>query len=126
MTTFAQYGLLIIMSVFLVFHFCVLLKVIPNHMVWGGRLKSDKEMYLFETVSIIINIFFIFIVLIKSDLIFVEFPDMILTIILWIIFGVFLLNTLGNIVSKDKLEKMLFTPVTLILSVLSLILALSN
>lgn len=58
MLIIAQYGLLIILSIFLVFHCLILCKIIPYNILWGGRLKSDIEMYRFETVSILINCFF--------------------------------------------------------------------
>ncbi|MFM8834026.1 MAG: hypothetical protein ACKOEV_10420, partial [Cytophagales bacterium] len=44
----------------LVFHLLIVIKVIPYAITWGGRLKTDSEMYLFETVSIGMNLFFIF------------------------------------------------------------------
>ena len=52
MVNIAQYGLVLILSVLLVFHFLILLKIVPYNIIWGGRLKSNKEMYRFETVSI--------------------------------------------------------------------------
>ncbi len=41
------------------FHFLILLKIIPYDITWGGRLKSDEEMFVFETISIIVNLFFV-------------------------------------------------------------------
>lgn len=43
MINIAQVGLLILLSMFLVLHFIILIKLIPYNLVWGGRLKSDKE-----------------------------------------------------------------------------------
>jgi cellulose synthase/poly-beta-1,6-N-acetylglucosamine synthase-like glycosyltransferase len=60
MVDFAQYGILIILSFLLVLHFCIILKIIPGKIVWGNRLKSDKEMYRFEIVSIILIYSFCF------------------------------------------------------------------
>lgn len=126
MIYFAQYVLLIILCVILVLHICILLKVIPYKIVWGGRLKSDAEMYRFETVSILINLIFLFIILVQSHYLTIDFPKKIMTIILWIMTALFTLNTFGNLMSKNKLEKRLFTPITIILTIFSLILALTN
>lgn len=126
MINFAQYGLIIILSVFLVFHFLIVLKIIPYSIVWGGRLKSDKKMYRFETVSISINLFFLLIILIQSSFLAIYFPRKIMTIILWIMTALFLLNTFGNAISKNKIEQRLFTPITILLTIFSLILALTN
>jgi hypothetical protein len=75
MISFAQYGLIIILAFFLVLHLLILLKVIPYNIVWGGRLKSVKEMYRFEIVSIIVNLLFLFIILIQSSIIAIDFPQ---------------------------------------------------
>lgn len=126
MINFAQYGLIIILSAFLVFHFLIILKIIPYSVVWGGRLKSDKEMYRFETVSISINLFFLLIILVQSSFLAIDFPRKIMTIILWIMTALFLFNTFGNAISKNRIEQKLFTSITILLTIFSLILALTN
>lgn len=126
MINFAQYGLIIILSVFLVFHFLIVLKIIPYSIVWGGRLKSDKEMYRLQTVSISINIFFLLIIFVQSNFLAIDFPHKIMTIILWIMTALFLFNTFGNAISKNRIEQKLFTPITILLTLFSLILALTN
>ncbi|SHK16183.1 hypothetical protein SAMN04488028_103203 [Reichenbachiella agariperforans] len=125
MITFSQYGLIIILSFFLVLHVCILTKMIPYKNVWGGRLNSDKEMYQFEIVSILINLFFLFIILVQSEFLSIHFPKSMMTILLWIMTVLFLFNTYGNIISKSKIELWVFTPITIILAVFSLILALT-
>jgi len=42
-----------------IFHLLILVRVIPYEITWGGRLKTVEEMYVFETISILINSFFI-------------------------------------------------------------------
>ena len=126
MVNIAQYGLLIILSIFLGLHILVLLKSIPYNIVWGGRLMSDKEMYRFETVSILINLIFLFIILVHSNYLAIDFPKKIMTLILWIMTAMFAFNTVGNAMSKNKLEQKLFTPITIILTIFSFILALTN
>ena len=126
MVYFAQYGILIILSFFLVLHFCIILKIIPRKIVWGNRLKSDKEMYRFETLSIIINIFFLFSILVHSEIWMINFSKITMSIILWIMTILFAFNTIGNILSKNRLEQRLFAPITILLTVFSLALALST
>jgi hypothetical protein len=79
MVNFAQYGILIILSFLLVLHFCIILKLIPSKIVWGNRLKSDKEMYRFEIISIIINIIFLFSILVHSNVWMINFSKTIKT-----------------------------------------------
>src|SRR5438128_7081908 len=123
MISIAQFGLLILLSLFLLLHFLILLKIIPYRLVWGGRLKTDKEMYRFEVFSILINLLFVTVVLVQASFLVIAIPGKIVTIILWLMTGLFLLNTLGNAMSKNKFEQRLFTPVTIFLTIFSLLLA---
>ncbi len=126
MISIAQFGLLILLSLFLALHFIILLKIIPYNLIWGGRLKSDKEMVRFEIFSILINALFIIVTLVQMHFVTIEIPRKIITYTLWLMTGLFLLNTLGNLTSKNKIEQWLFTPITILLAIFSLILALSN
>jgi hypothetical protein len=126
MISIAQLGLLILLSLFLILHFIILIKLIPYNLVWGGRLKSDKEMYRFEIFSILINSLFVIVILVQGHFLTIEIPNKIITYALWLMTGLFLLNTIGNVTSKNKFEQRLFTPITILLAIFSFILALSN
>ena len=89
----------------ILFHICIILKIIPYNIAWGGRLTNDTEMYVFETISILINIFLSWILLMKSNLLKFKFSDKTVQIILWIFFALFILNTIGNIFAKTDFEK---------------------
>ena len=104
----------------------MLIKIIPYNLVWGGRLKSEKEMVRFEIVSILINSLFVILTLTQMSLLTIDIPKNVITYSLYLMTGLFLLNTLGNVTSKNKLEKILFTPVTILLAIFSLTLALAN
>jgi len=126
MTGTAQYGLLILLCLFLLLHVIILLKIIPYNLIWGGRLKSDTEMYRFEIFSVLITALFIVVILAQANFWIINIPDKIITVALWIMTGLFLLNTWGNAVSKNKIERLVFTPVTIVMAIFSLVLALSN
>jgi hypothetical protein len=96
----------------LVFHFLILIKIIPYDITWGGRIKTDQEMYVFEAFSIMVNSFFIFVLLQKGAFIKPFFGSKTVSIILWVFFGIFALNTLGNLFAKTTFEK-LFVLLTL-------------
>ncbi|MDX1350304.1 MAG: hypothetical protein R3279_08655 [Putridiphycobacter sp.] len=102
---FAIRMMLLILIAVLLFHLSVLLKIIPYEMTWGGRLKSEAEMYVFESVSIVINLFLGFILLIKGQYLTEIMPMKIVNIILWAFFVLFGLNTLGNVIAKTNFEK---------------------
>lgn len=101
----------------IVFHLMIMLKIIPYAVTWGGRLKTDEEMYTFETLSVLINLFFIYIVLQKGAFVKAIFSDKVLNLTLWIFFALFTLNTIGNIVAKTLFEK-IFTIITLLNAIL--------
>lgn len=126
MVNVAQLGLLILLSLFLVLHFIILLKLIPYNLIWSGRLKSDREMYRFEIFSILINSLFVIVILVQGNFLSIDLPNRIITFALWVMTGLFLLNTVGNAISKNEIERRVFTPITIPLAIFSLILALSN
>ena len=100
-----------------IFHLLILVRVIPYEITWGGRLKTVEEMYVFETISILINSFFIFILLQKGEYIRYFWGKKTVTIVLWIFFAIFVLNTIGNVFAKTNFEKY-FAILTLINSIL--------
>lgn len=105
-------ALIIIYSIIIVFHSCILLKIIPYDITWGGRLQSDQEMYIFEITSIAINLFLIWILSMKGNFVTYKFPVKVIHVILWVFVVVFALNTVGNLFAKTLLEKA-FTLLTL-------------
>lgn len=101
----------------LILHFLILLKIIPYDIAWGGRLTTDQEMYTFETISIVISLFFIYVLAQKGNFVRTVFSDKTLSVILWIFFGLFVLNTIGNILAQTTFEKW-FALVTLFNAIL--------
>ena len=87
------------------FHICIILKIIPYDIAWGGRLKNDSEMYVFEIISILINIFLSIVLLMKGDIVRFRFSDKVINVILWIFFVIFILNTIGNLFAQTFFEK---------------------
>lgn len=75
-------------------------------------------MIVFEFTSIATNTLMLLAVLIKMEDIRVKVNNRFLNFLLWMIAGIFLLNTIGNLLSLNNLETLLFTPVTLILTLL--------
>ena len=99
------------------FHFGILLKLIPYDIAWGGRLTNDNEMYVFESISLVVNFIFAFVLLIKGKFIKQVLPAKAVQLILWVFLVLFALNTVGNIFAETNFKKG-FTFVTLALVVL--------
>lgn len=106
-----------LLVIVIIFHLCIILKIIPYEITWGGRLKNDSEMYVFETISIIINLILFSILLIKGKYLKEIIPAKIVNVILWIFLVLFGLNTVGNILAKTNFEKF-FTLLTMAFALL--------
>ncbi|MFI5139363.1 MAG: hypothetical protein ACHQIM_16190 [Sphingobacteriales bacterium] len=117
---FALKGLLAILSLFILFHLLIISGAIPFGVVWGGTLKDKSQMLFFETISVIVNILLLSVAAIKAGILKIGVNSMVIQVILWIMFGLFLMNTIGNLFSNNHFEKLVFTPITLILSIFSL------
>lgn len=98
------------------FHLLVLTGIIPGEIVWGGRIKTAEELMVFETVSLSLNLFFLLVVLQKGGFIHLPLGERPVNFILWIMVILFALNTVGNLFAVSKLERNLFTPLTLLTS----------
>jgi hypothetical protein len=109
--------MLYLLIAIILFHLCIMLKIVSYEFTWGGRLKNDFEMYIFETISVIINLFLFSILLIKGKYLRSFISIKIVNITLWVFLIVFGLNTIGNILAKTNFEKF-FTLLTLALSIL--------
>jgi glucan phosphoethanolaminetransferase (alkaline phosphatase superfamily) len=94
-----------------------MIEVIPYEIAWGGRLQTDEQMYVFETISILINFFLLFILLMKGRYIKSWLKEKTLNIILGIFLILFIINTVGNLFAQTNFEK-LFALLTLMFSFL--------
>lgn len=124
--TIACNGLIFLFSGSLIFHLLVLIGVINFNIIWGGRINSLSEMYLFEAISFLTNTLFLFIVLLKAAYLKINISTKIVNIGVWSMAGLFTLNTVGNLFSKNEMEKAIFTPLTLISAFFCVILAMNK
>jgi hypothetical protein len=109
-----------------IFHGLVLLGIIPYKVVWGGRLTDTREMYTFELTSLAINSCIILLVCWKAGWMKPWLGKRLVQALLWAVFALFLLNTIGNIFSLNHLEAIIFTPLTALLCLLFLRLAIEG
>ena len=106
-----------LLAAVILFHIAIIAKVIPYNIAWGGRLQNDQEMYVFETMSILINAFLGLVLLMKASYIKFRFRGKAINIILWIFLVLFVLNTIGNLFAKTNFEKS-FAVLTFVFAIL--------
>ena len=117
---FALHCLLAIFLATTVFHVLVVVGVVPYGMVWGGRLHNRSQMLAFEAVSLTITLLMLATVVVQAGYVKIGVPRWAMTVVFSLMFLLFLANTAGNLLSKNELEKLIFTPLTLLLALLSL------
>jgi hypothetical protein len=108
---------LAVLAAVILFHLLIMIRIIPYEVTWGGRLSNDTEMYVFETISIVVNLFLGFILLIKGGYIKPYVKRRVVNMILWVFLCLFILNTIGNVFSKTTFERS-FAVLTLLLAFL--------
>lgn len=91
----------------MLFHVLVLLKVVPGDIVWGGRPRSDAELRSLEVISLLVNALLLHVLLQKAGRVRAVFSARALSVILWVFFALFVLNTLGNALAATVFERAL-------------------
>ena len=113
----ATFASLCILVLVILFHFLILTGVVPFDIVWGGRLKDASQMIRFEIISIFINLLMLVVVANSAGMLKLKINQKIIRGGIWIMFVLFLLNTVGNLFSNNHFEKIVFTPITFLLAV---------
>ena len=107
-----------IIVLLIIFHILLLLGVVPSDIVWGGKAPDEATIIKLEIFSLVTSLIFLAVICAKLK----QSRNMkfrkVINIAVWIIFGYFLLNIVGNLASGVTIEKLIFTPITIILSIL--------
>ena len=118
--------LIISFSLLIIFHLSVLLRIAPYDIVWGGRIDNVTSMLIYEGTAVIILLLFIVIIALKTHSVKTKRLNTAAGYAVWIVFGYFILGIAGNIASASYLEKVIFTPVTIALALLTFRLAIEK
>ena len=122
----ALHGLLSFFLLTLHFHALVVVGVIPSALVWGGRLRDQSQMLRFESGALVVTLLLLAAVAVQAGYVKFRVPQKVMTVVFSLMALLFLANTAGNLTSTNELEKRLFTPLTLLLALLSLRVAFSS
>ena len=108
------------------FYCLVLFGIIPFDIVWGGKVKNHSEMISLEMISLFINTMMLIVVLLRAKIITIGFHPVKTKVMLYIMALLYGMNCVGNLHADTNFEKFVFTPITLLLSLLSWQLARTN
>ena len=119
--------LLITLGLLMVFHILVIVGFLPPDIVWGGNVGDSPENLLtMELISIFVTLLFMLVIAAKAGYILKGELSKIVNVGVWVIAIYFALNIMGNLSSSSTIEKLIFTPIAIILSALSFTLALKK
>lgn len=119
--------LLAALGLVLVFHILVLLRIVPADIVWGGRIQGVPEnLFTLETIALLVTVLFMLIVAAKIGYIQAGRFSAVVSIGVWLIFAFLLLNTLGNLASGVSFENLIAVPITILLALCALRLAIEK
>lgn len=119
--------LLVSFGLLTIFHILVLFKVVSPDIVWGGQADDSRTSLLtLELIALSVTAIMAFIVAARVG----YFPagrfKVAVNIGIWIVVAYLLLNTLGNLASGVSAENFVFAPITLIMALLALRLAIKE
>lgn len=102
-------------------HLLVLARIVPADLVWGGR--NARNIVPLELFALALTVLFALVIAVKARLVRIG-TSRAATVGSWLLVVFLGLNTLGNLASSTPLETLLFTPVTIVLAILALRVAL--
>jgi hypothetical protein len=123
----AAIALLVILGALGVFHVLMLAGALPAGIAWGGQAAgSPQTLRALEVVGLTATLLFAAVVAAKAGFLGGSSVRRPAGIAMWVVFGYFVLNVFGNLASLSGLERAIFTPVSVILALVSLRLALAK
>ena len=119
--------LLIAFGLLIILHLLVLTGAVSPDIIWGGQLNgSGANLLLLELLAILISMLFILVIAARLGLVKARLLHRSSKVGVWIIFGYLLLNTAGNLASGVAAENFFFAPITIILALFALRLAIAR
>jgi len=116
---------LLILAMLAIFHLLVMSKIIPSDIVWGGHAaESGTSLVVMESIALVLTLIFGFVILMKMGCILKNKAQKTVNMSIWIIFVYFILNIIGNLLTGLTAECLIFGPLSAIMALLILRLAL--
>jgi hypothetical protein len=119
--------LLAALGLLFIFHILVLLRVIPAEIVWGGMIEdAQTNLVTLELIALLVTLLFMLIIAATIGYIKAGKLSSVINIGVWLVFAFLLLNTLGNLASGVSFENLIAAPITIILALCALRLAIEK
>ena len=116
--------LLIGLAALAVFHILAMIGLVPADMVWGGR--AEGNVFAMELSALLVALLFGLLVAVRTGDVVAPGLRRVARIGMWVMVVFFTLSIIGNLASTSSLERAIFTPLSVILAVMALRLALEK
>jgi hypothetical protein len=104
-----------ILAAIVVFHVLVVSGVLPKTIVWGGRISDPARVVRAEIGSTALLLIAAAIVVLRWRSLANGSPNIVAAVGTWVLVALFTVNTVGNLFAKTLFERVIFTPLTLLL-----------
>jgi hypothetical protein len=119
--------LVILLALLAIFHVLIILQIVPLGSAWGGQVSnSSADLLVLELLALVVILMFALVVKAKLNLVRRGKRGKAIDLGLWLMAVYFLLNTVGNLLSRVALESFLFAPLALIMTLLAIRLVLEK
>lgn len=112
----AAWLLFVLLTLFSGFHILVLLEVFSTEMVWGSGLKTRSQVLRLESVALVISFLMIMVMLLYLRIWKFSGAKKIARVGLSVMMVLFAINSVGNLLSPNPVERFFFTPLTIIMT----------
>ena len=126
MTTFAVYLFCALLAALALFQLLLIAGLPLGHVAWGGQNRVlPARLRWGSVVSIMLYAAFAVVALERTDMIDLIPGDAFVAILMWVIAGYLMLGVVMNLLSRSKPERYTMAPLSLVLAVLAVIIAVS-
>ena len=117
----------LLFAIVIILQLLLALGILPVTMFWGGtQTELTLGLRLASVAAAIILTLFAYVIRRRAGLIGDPPPSTLIKILSWVITAFMVLNTLGNLASQSTAEKIVFTPLTILLAIFCFIVSISK
>ena len=121
----AAFAFALVLALLLCFQLALAFGAPWGHLAWGGQNTGTLPTgyRIGSAVSVLVYAPMAFVALDRAEVIDV-LPDGVSSVAMWVIFGILALGVVMNAISRSRAERLVMTPVAILLAVLALLTAL--
>ena len=117
----------VLFAVVIILQLLIAIGVMPISMAWGGRQSElTPGLRIASIVAVVILGLFAYIIRRRAGLMGTENITLLIKVFAWIVTAYMAFNTFANLTSQSTAEKMIFSPITIILTVVCFIVSISK